>query len=246
MKNGLDLYNECYSPEERIEAKAKAFDEIASMFYDFNFGTSTKSEIELKLFSILMDAMIRRYTEDGVLNYSICSNYNIGKSLGIQPSKVNTLKKNKQARYWQEFDWQKSLLSVKDGIRYENKKIIIPMPDPNLYIEIKNYIEEKGGYIKISHSDNLMTMRPEFFFLLIYYGLDSENDREKIKKELAKAIKEKSEDDFDCIKTDSEVNKRAIELGVSTLDLLETVAEGITNPLVGIIKVLKLGSNLLK
>lgn len=49
----------------------------------------------------------------------------------------------------------------------------------------------------------------------------------------------------DLIKTDDDVNKIALDLGESTLDVLESFAEEITNPLVGIIKCLKLGAKLL-
>lgn len=38
--------------------KAGAFDKIAEMFYDKNFSSATKTEIELLMFSIYMDATI--------------------------------------------------------------------------------------------------------------------------------------------------------------------------------------------
>lgn len=76
------------------------------------------------MFSIHMDAMIDKYANDnGVLNYNMCSDYNMGKALGIQPSKVTTLKKNKQARYPVKFDWQESLKKFKNNIRYSKEKI---------------------------------------------------------------------------------------------------------------------------
>ncbi len=43
--------------------KAKAFDKIADLFYKQNFGTTSKSEIELLMFSFFMDEMIDTYAD---------------------------------------------------------------------------------------------------------------------------------------------------------------------------------------
>lgn len=249
MNNAMDLFESCYSDEDLIKKKAKAFDDIAMLFYDRNFGSSSKSEIELMMFSILMDAMINKYANDnGVLDYNMSSDYNMGKALGIQPSKVTTLKKNKQARYPVKFNWQESLKKIENNIRYskEKNKIIIPVRDPNLYIEIKNFIEENGGFIEMQYGSNVIQIRPEYFFLLLYNGISDEPEKAKIRKAFAIELKNKNKiNDISLIKTDDDVNKIALDLGESTLDVLESLAEGITNPLVGIIKCLKLGAKLL-
>lgn len=245
----MDLFESCYSGEDLIKKKAKAFDDIAMLFYDRNFGSSSKSEIELMMFSILMDAMINKYANDnGVLDYNMCSDYNMGKALGIQPSKVTTLKKNKQARYPVNFNWQQSLKMIENNIRYskEKNKIIIPVRDQNLYIEIKNFIEENGGFIEMQYGSNVIQIRPEYFFLLLYNGISDEPEKAKIRKAFANELKNKNKiNDISLIKTDDDVNKIALDFGESTLDVLESLAEGITNPLVGIIKCLKLGAKLL-
>ena len=74
--------------------KAAMFDKIADMFYKQNFGTTSKSEVELLMFSIFMDEMIETYADKttNVLNYNACSDYNIGKMLGIPQEKVRRSK----------------------------------------------------------------------------------------------------------------------------------------------------------
>ena len=125
-------------------------------------------------------------------------------------------------------------------------KIIIPVRDPNLYIEIKNFIEENGGFIEMQYGSNVIQIRPEYFFLLLYNGISDEPEKAKIRKAFAIELKNKNKiNDISLIKTDDDVNKIALDLGESTLDVLESFAEGITNPLVGIIKCLKLGAKLL-
>lgn len=60
--------------------KASAFDRIAELFYDRNFSSSSKSEIELLMFSFYMDAVIRaNQRADGVIDYVKCSDYEIAK-----------------------------------------------------------------------------------------------------------------------------------------------------------------------
>ena len=239
-KNGLDYYNELYHESELTKAKAKAFDEIAAMFYNGNFGTATKSEIELKMFSILMDAMIQANKDNsGVLDYKVCSDFRVGHLLGIPQEKVRTLKIKKQARYPQTFKWTDSLMSLKNDIRYDERKgkIIIPMPDPNLYNAIRNFIEDKGGFIEIQRGNNVIQTRPEYFFILLYNALESDSDKETIRIEFVKQLKMRNEDDgIDEIKTDKELFDMALSYGEDFFDFAQSIAEGVANPLVGIIK----------
>lgn len=173
--------------------KDEAFCELAELFYKKNFSTASKSEVELLMFHFFMDAMISLHKEaaTNVLDYTACSDYKISKQLGITQERVRNLKIRAQARYPEEFDWKLSLQSLSDSIRYDEvkKRIIIPIPDPNLYIEIKNFIEENGGYVEVQRSGNYIQIRPEYYVLLMY---DSVPDEEKkkiasvVQKELSK------------------------------------------------------------
>ena len=240
MDRKMSVFDQVYSEDTAIKKKAEAFDKIAQMFYEGNFGTATKTEIDLMMFSIYMDAMIEKYQDNsGVLDYSACSDYQIGKKLGIPQEKVRNLKIKKQARYPYEFDWRKSLEAIQNDIVYDEqkKKIIIPMRDPNLYNEIRNFIEDKGGYIEIQRGNNCIQMRPEFFFLLLYKAMDSEEDREMIRKEFAKKLREHNEKvDIEDIKTDKELSELALTYGDNFFELALSIAEGVSNPLVGVIK----------
>lgn len=214
--------------------KEKAFDKIAEMFYDKNFSSATKSEIELLMFSIYMEATIEYYKkEDNTINYNTCSDFEMGKELGIPQEKVRSLKVKKQARYPVEFDWRKSLLSVKDSVRYdqEKKKIIIPTRDPNLYNEIRNYIEEHGGYIEIQRSGNLIQIRPEHYFMLMYEDLD-EKGKKSCRKELVKQLqKENKNNDIPEAQSTMDVIKQVASIAERGLDLLITIQAVSGNPL---------------
>ncbi len=73
IKMSEKLFDGLYNESELLEKKAEAFDKIAEMFYDRNFGATSKSEIELLMFSILMDGMIHKYSNGDVLDMNACS-----------------------------------------------------------------------------------------------------------------------------------------------------------------------------
>ena len=216
--------------------KAEAFDKIADMFYKQNFGTTSKSEIELLMFSFFMDEMIEKYSdENGVLDYRSCSDLTIAKTLGLTPERVHTLKEKKQMRYPVKFDWRDSLKKISDSVRYENGKINIPVSDPNLYNEISNFIETNGGYIEIQRGKNLIKIRPEYYFMLLYMDCD-ENDKKKIQREMAKEFKKRNEEfDIDSIKTMREFKDNILKIASNNVDLLAKLAKGVVSPLLSIL-----------
>lgn len=218
--------------------KAIAFDKIAEMFYDKNFSSATKTEIELLMFSIYMDATIESCKKgNNTIDYNECSDYEMGKELGIPQEKVRTLKVKKQARYPVEFDWRKSLLSVKESIRFdkEKNKIIIPTRDPNLYNEIRNYVEEHGGYIEIQRSGNLIQIRPEHFFMLAYEALDSEN-QVKCRKEIEGKLRNHNiKNGIEDAKNPVDILKNIAKLGIKVYATVSGISE---NPIGEILKII--------
>ena len=89
--------NEVINENFTTEKKAAAFDSIAELYYNHNFGTATKGEIDLLMFKIYMEAAIENHINpDNSIDYSACSDYKIGVSLGISPAKVRNLKLKKE------------------------------------------------------------------------------------------------------------------------------------------------------
>ena len=74
-------------------------------------------------------------------------------------------------------------------------------------------------------------MRPEHFFILLYWGLDNEDEKERIKKNFTKYLKKKTtKNNIDDIRTDKELVDEVMGVGGDILDLIEGVLENITNP----------------
>lgn len=218
--------------------KDKAFRELAELFYKKNFSTASKSEVELLMFHFFMDAMIslNKKAATNVLDYTACSDYKISKQLGITQERVRNLKIRAQARYPEEFDWKLSLQSLSDSIRYDEvkKRIIIPIPDPNLYIEIKNFIEENGGYVEVQRSGNYIQIRPEYYVLLMYDSVPDE-EKKKIASKVSKELNAKNHNPPITIENKMDMVNHILGIAENGLSLLANLS-GCENPLAIAIK----------
>lgn len=177
------------------EEKINIFDEIAAHFYNRNFGTLTKTDFDLMMFHFYIEALNQRNTMEGQLNYKGCSDYLISKELGITQQRVRNLKvKNHLVYPPEESDsWITSFASLVENARLDNDKIVISIPDPNLYIEIENYLEENGSYIEKQLNSKLMVMRIEYFIDVCLLFEDGQSRKEVIKK-IKKQCREEDKD----------------------------------------------------
>lgn len=167
------------------EEKAKAFDRIAEHFYESNFGQMSKADIELMMFDIYLKKLIKvNEKHNGLIDYSKCSDYIISKGLGITQQRVRNLKIKNHLVNPVEFEWQKSFSTLIQNARYDevSKKIYINIPDPNLYLEIQNFLEENGSFIEKQLNSKLLVMRLEYFINLIIASETEDNQKAIIKK----------------------------------------------------------------
>jgi len=204
--------------------KLTAFDRMAEMFYSANFSRATKAEIELLMFDIYLEKLISQAkNDDGSVDYSKCSDYKISKELGITQDRVRNLKVKKQLVYPIEYDWQQSLAKLTKNARYDqiSHKITIGIPDPNVHLEIQNFIEENGGYIEKQLNGKLLQIRAEYYIDLVA-SLEDETSRKKIVKCIKKQIKESGKDDT----TFDEVNigKSLLDAGVNVTTLMANIS----------------------
>lgn len=222
--------------------KAAAFDELASLFYNRNFSSTSKSEIELLMFHFYMRATVEKYqSEDGRLDYSKCSNLEMGRQLGIPQERVRTLKVKAHSRFPISFDWKKSLESIKDNIVYEDNKIVIPIIDPNLLNEIRNYVEINGGFVIIENSQSYIKLRVNHYLMLMYYTL-GDVDKKAFLKALKKETRDKNQYE-DVLETQSRKEILAmIEDCISTASDITSIISNLTsavnlpNALVSVLK----------
>lgn len=178
MESGdkLKRYNELF-PD--IESKAEAFDKIASCFYAGNFGMMAKSDIEVLMFHLYIEQVLKI----DEYNFNTYSDFRMSKELGVSQNKISTLKVKKQLQYPRNFDWKESFRRASQKVRYDKGQIIFQVPDINLYYEIKNAIEEHNGYVDVSLTPKLLKV-PLEYFLDLMISVSDEYTRKELKKDI--------------------------------------------------------------
>lgn len=173
-----------------IEEKALAFDKIAEKYYIMNFGSLSKTDIDVLMFSIFIEKILDKDTTD----FTSFSDYTLSKQLGITQAKVSNLKVKKELLYpYEKFNWRDSFRSISNRATLENGKIKLFIPDKNLYLEVKNAIEELGGFVEIQLTPNLLQVDLPYFLDLIL-AIDEKATREEARDEIKKRLKIFSED----------------------------------------------------
>lgn len=211
------------------EEKAKMFDKIAELFYNKNFGQASKTDIETLMFHFYIKKLIEsNANKDGTIDYNSYSDYKISRQLGITQQRVRGLKIKSHLLHPIKFDWEKSLATLTHNARYDNKteRITLSIPDPNLFIEIQNYLEENGDYIEKQLNGKLLQIRAEYYIELILH-LEPEKTKNEIVKQIKKKIKESNKEisKFD----DRRIGKSLIDLAVNVTDIANTIT-GLISP----------------
>ena len=235
-------YEKLFSNKEKV----KAFDKIAEAYYFKNFGTMQKSDLDVLMFSIYIEQILSKTESE----YDSYSDYTLSKELGITQARVNVLKQKKELKYPRAgFDWKDSFKIFMDRATYDNNKIQIYVPDPNVYLEIKNVIEKGGGIVDVKRNKNVLQISPDDFIQLVV-GMSDEGDEKKIQKEWIEHFREdakekrKIEDDINRMGVGEALASYAKNNGIEVvLDILLGFAGG-TQGVIG--KIIKKFGNLIK
>ncbi len=206
---------------------ANNFKELAEMFYNHNFGQASKQEIEIFMFHAYMDGL----REDK----KTITDYTISKKLGITQQRVRNLRIKENLVYGLNVDWKKELVRCISNARYEDPFIVMDIPDPNVLLEVKNYLEENGKYADTRINKRLLSIRVEFFM-----DLSMEVDSEKTAKEIFKSLvtKIKRDEKYNTIDLKPIVSAQGlVEAGVAVSSIICNLAE-IVSPDNMVIKVL--------
>lgn len=152
------------------EEKIVVFDKIAALYFDKNFGSTSKADLETLLFS--------EYIEHCMKNNIPYDDYHLSKELGITQSRIRSLKERKELKYpYNAFDWKKAFADSVSNAKYDETdhyvKFIIQ--DINVMNEVRHFIEEKGWYDECSLNRKLLRI-PLDCFTEICIGDESMSD----------------------------------------------------------------------
>lgn len=201
-----------FEPEEKI----RFFDEIAACFYNANFGQLSKADLELMMFRFYIEKMVSdNENKDGTIDYRKCSDYKISKDLGITQQRVRNLKVKNQLTHPIEYDWKRAFAKLTENARYDKHtgKVIINIPDPNLALEIQNFIEDSGAYVEKQLNTKLLQIRVEYYIDLIV-ALEPEQNKKKIVKKLKEQFAKSGKKDavFDERNIGKALSERAVDI----------------------------------
>lgn len=135
------------------EEKIALADKISDLYFNHNFGTLSKSELEILLFSEYLDHLI--------MNGMDYDDYSISRSLCITQQRVRSLKAKKELKYPYVHDRWKELFiqDIKNAKLSEDEHHIkFLVQDINVLIEARHYVEENGWYDDYSLNNKLLNL----------------------------------------------------------------------------------------
>ncbi len=164
------------------DEKVAVFDKIAKNYFNKNFGTMTKSDFELLLFSEYIECKLE-HKED-------FSDYILSKELGITQSRIRSLKERKELIYPHDgFNWKDDVSRALINAKYDEKdhKVRFMIEDINVQNELRHFIEQYGWYDECSLNKKLSVI-PIAGFVDIF-GNESELFSEEAKKSIEELSK---------------------------------------------------------
>lgn len=178
------IYEKLFDTEKK---KAKAFERIAENYYRRNFGSKSKTDLDTLMFDIYYKELIDRVD---IRDFKKYSDYTLSKDLGITQTKISNLKVRSELVYPDNNDWKERFKCISHNAIYDRdaEKVKLFIPDRIVYLEVKNAIEECGGFIEVQLTSNLLQINLSYFVDLLL-AISDEKDRETF----IKNIKKKSE-----------------------------------------------------
>ncbi len=140
------------------EEKQSCFDKISELYFCQNFGSTSKNDLEVLLFS--------EYIEHCIKVGEPYDDYALSKQLGITQSRIRALKERKELKYPHKgFDWKISFAESVKNAKYDESDhyVKILIQDINVLNEARHFIEEKGWYDECSLNRKLLRLPLDCF-----------------------------------------------------------------------------------
>ena len=138
--------------------KTEAFQIIAEVCYNKNFGRLSKSDMEVLLFSI--------YLEHCLKNNLAYDDYTLAIQLGIPETRVRNLKVKKELQYpYSDYDWKIAFVNRIQSAKYDDKKALVKVSilDPNVRRDVEHYVDSQNWYSEYQLNSKLLQMRADQF-----------------------------------------------------------------------------------
>ena len=168
------------------QEKAETFDKLFDMYFQQNFGSTTKSDVETFLFSAFIEHCLNHGNQ--------IDDYTLSKQLGITQSRIRSLKERKELKYprGERFKWQEAFAESIKTAKYDedNHRVKTIIQDVNVLIEIRHYIEISNWYDEPTLNRKMLQV-PLDCFIEICASLDNDIDFDKETEKVIRGLKSK-------------------------------------------------------
>ena len=170
--------------------KIALFDRISENYFNRNFGTMLKADVDTMIFSA--------YIEHCLNNGLPYDDYTLSIQLGLTEARVRSLKERKQLRYpYEDYHWKEAFIQLIPNAKYSEAKKLVQMNigDVNLIKDVRNYVYSHGWFDEFQLNPKLFQCRVDYFISLCnsFENSDEYSDETKAAlKALAKNDKERS------------------------------------------------------
>lgn len=209
------------------EEKEVIIAELSERFYDHNFGQLSKADIEQMMFHYFYANLKKNNKKrNGTVDYTNCSDFRISNDLGITQQRVRNLIIKDRLRYPADYDfeWKSAFAELVENARFDKdtKKVIISIPDPNLFLDIEHFIETSGAYVETQLNRKILQIRAEFFLNLVL-AVEQEDTRKKIVKRLKSKFAEANKDN--AVFDERNIGKSLLSGGLEVLDAINSITD---------------------
>lgn len=175
---------------ESLFADDKDFLEIASHYYNKNFGTMSKSELDLLMFKIFYDGLKNKNDDSSLTDVALAI------ELGITKQKVKSLKERMFLKYSSDsdFDWKREMRDCisKPSVEYDDTtgKFTILVSDSRFGYAVEDFLETNRLISDYSHNSKLLVLSRRAFVFLAYESCDDAEKRRRLEDCFTKTLNE--------------------------------------------------------
>ncbi len=175
---------------ESLFADDKDFLEIASHYYNKNFGTMSKSELDLLMFKIFYDGLKNKNDDSSLTDVALAI------ELGITKQKVKSLKERMFLKYSSDsdFDWKREMRDCisKPSVEYDDTtgKFTILVSDSRFGYAVEDFLETNRLISDYSHNSKLLVLSRRAFVFLAYESCDDSEKRRRLEDCFTKTLNE--------------------------------------------------------
>lgn len=175
---------------EYLFSDDKHFLEVAGHYYNKNFGTMSKSELDLLMFKIFYDGLKNKNDDSSLTDVALAI------ELGITKQKVKSLKERMFLKYSSDndFDWKKEMRDCisKSSIEYDEKtgKFTILVSNPRFGYAVEDFLESNRLISDYAHNSKLLILSRRAFVFLAYESCDDAEKRQELEDCFMQALNE--------------------------------------------------------